>query len=225
MGVDARMCVRTKLAFTPEQIRALSWQIGAAFGTEAFYFKYPQPTPPQPALALVESYAGWDSKQELRAPRGGSLIAVSLTGRFWGPGYERGDLPQLLAISKWLEVKTGPGAQVWYGGDSSGCEGVLLDAEKRDEYWQHFLQRGNPYFERESFLKTRPPSCPLCAHPCTSVGGGGNQDFWRCSGCDWSAITIGGVLKPLGWGLPSGAFFEGKTAAEIIAEREKARGK
>ena len=225
MGIDARMCVLCTEKFSEEEVRTLSWEIGAAFGTEAFYYTYPQAEPPRPALSLIDRYEEFDSDQEMVPPRGGSLIRVELTERFWGIGYERGNLLQLLAIAKWLEVKTG--GQVWYGGDSSGARGVLFDATEREKNWKHFLEKGNPYFERESFLKTSPPECPRFAPRASSAGGGGDRDFWICSGCGWRAgSTPSTGLKPLGWGLEPGVFMGGgKTAAEIIEERKAARSK
>lgn len=219
MGVDAVMCVVSREKFSDDEICALSWQIGAAFGTEAFYFTYPQASAPRMALQVVEEeFGGWDSDQRLVAPAGGMLLRVNLTDRYWGPGYERGNLPQLLAIAKWLEVKTG--GDVWYGGDSSGAAGEKLDAEKREALWKHFLEKGNPYFQREASFNDAPaPPCPLCRHAASNCGGGRGKDFWICCGCGWRAITSTAGVQPLGWGLGAMAFSEAKTAAEVIARR------
>lgn len=52
------------------------------------------------------------------AEPGSFFLRVNLLSRYYGPGCKQGDIRTIAAIAVWIEVNI-PGAEVWYGGDSS----------------------------------------------------------------------------------------------------------
>lgn len=120
------------------------------------------------------------------------FIKASLMGRYYGPGYERGDWPALRAVITWLAHRI-PTGSVWYGGDSCGmCVSEMTpDAIKAiDEHW--FVNGRRPYVRHDSsllrmrgrgFAGTEAPICDLCHVPMAECGGSKEFDFWWCDGC------------------------------------------
>jgi len=140
-----------------------------------------------------------DSDTPIKASPGECLLELSLYGRYYGPGYERGDILTYCAIAEWLEINI-PGCEVWYGGDSSGVCAEPFHELKRRELRAHlFSSKGRDYFNR-SWMETagvRPPACSLCpgGKYCGSAfgsGGGGKYSAFHCGGCGKSVETRDG---------------------------------
>lgn len=221
MGIDARMFVRRRgEPLVEREVREIAARMCATLGHENFFLMRGdeawQEGRSRHALSIVEDtvaatlaeYAGWP---EGRAPLAGKpadrqvwvqdgppivadadeqFIEVHLFTRFYGPDYERGDWTLIRSVAEFLEVAF-PGAQVWYGGDSSGVCAELLDAEARDTMNAHFYGCGHePY--RGYFGRTGPPAetCAFCAdRPMNNVGGGQGSTFWQCDGCGLERTT------------------------------------
>lgn len=141
-----------------------------------------------------------DSEVPVKARPGECLLQVSLYGRYYGPGYERGDILTYCAIAEWLELNI-PGCEVWYGGDSSGVCVERFDELKRRELRTHlFTPKGRDYFKGMWSMHSdegygTPAACSLCpgGKYCGSRFGVG-KDFasYHCAGCGISEETRDG---------------------------------
>lgn len=124
------------------------------------------------------------------------LLSVSLWGRYYGPGYERGDPLIYCAIAEWLELNI-PGCTVYYGGD---CDGPMevFDADARLTLRQHLYSlQGRAYFTGfADGSNAKPPACSLCPNNtyCGYQTGSGLNGFaaFYCRGCDCFTSTPDG---------------------------------
>ena len=145
MGIDAKMFVRTKSTITEEQLKKLRWQIGSSIGAHQFW--------------IWEAEAGYSSDRhslelvdvihqdgpDIYPEEGETFLRVNIGTRYYGKNYERGDFPTIYMTAGWLEVNI-PGAEVWYGGDSSGVLHKKFGPEERKELLEHYLKCGHePY--------------------------------------------------------------------------------
>lgn len=91
------------------------------------------------------------------------MLSISVWSRYYGVGYERGDLLTLCAIAEWCEHNI-RGCRVFYGGDSSGVCIEPFDASRRDALKAHLWGKcGRDYYEHEkrgTFPTPKP--CGLC---------------------------------------------------------------
>lgn len=116
------------------------------------------------------------------------LLDVSVWSRFYGKGYERGDLLTICAIAEWIEANMQP-CEVWYGGDSSGVELAPFGDPARRELRQHlYSQQGRDYFSSWGTPPAQmPPKCGLCLPEETrqQYGSGMNGQYAAvsCAGC------------------------------------------
>jgi len=115
------------------------------------------------------------------------FMEVSLWTRYYGPGYERGDILTICAVAEWVEQNMQP-CEVWYGGDSSGVCAEPFPADKREEYRKLLYgPTGRDYYkwdERGTFPTPKP--CGLCVpgeNRFNRCGWGGNYVRVHCSGC------------------------------------------
>lgn len=207
MGIDATMFVRVSPPLPPEEIERIRFEMCEAFGHDKFMqWRHDEPMGSfggeRRALYVVDK---WEQDgPDIEPLPGEQFIEVSLGGRYWGPGYERGDFPFLYVLSLWLEKRFGGGATVWYGGDSSGVEAECFGDGLRREFLDHFVRVGNrPYrgdalsgavdrmaqFNKDnpglaaSFSKDKPPAtepetpiCDFCKVPLVRFGWGGTGD-------------------------------------------------
>ncbi len=198
MGIDAEMFVRYRGAKpTEEQLKLWGWDLGRAVGASNFFIR---PEEGRGALYLSRVYddagerdgerAGKEWHQDgetLHAEADEWFIQPSLVTRYYGVGYERGNWQVLVHVAEWLEQNIG--GEVWYGGDSSGVEAKLFDAQSRAELVAHALsENGRDYyggFERNAF-KT-PAPCSLCVK-----GRGMTRHGW---GPAYIAVSCGGCGK------------------------------
>lgn len=141
-----------------------------------------------------------DSDEPITANPGECLLELSLLGRYYGEGYERGDILAYCAIAEWLEANI-PGCEVWYGGDSSGVCARHFNEEMRSSLRRHlYSQNGRDYFA--SFGRysgndgiPKPMACSMCPGGkfCGNRNGfGGNFAAYSCGGCGKSFETRDG---------------------------------
>lgn len=176
MGIDAKMFVKIRdRQLTDQDIQGWLPRLCGAFGTDSFWIDPNR----RHALQLVDQ-VGQDSNEEPEIlPRPNEqFVQVSLMGRYYGVGYERGDYPFYRNLGEWLEINLQ--GEVWYGGDSSGVLFRRFDAEYRDVLWRHFCRVGHdPYLapiDRMMFEGNQAiPPCPnrLCSSDGIWVNGGG----------------------------------------------------
>jgi len=123
---------------------------------------------------------------DIVAEDGEWFLRVSLWSRYYGVGYERGDLLTICAVAEWIEFNI-PDCAVWYGGDSSGVLAEPFDAPARHKLKKHlFSLQGRDYFqhERRGSFPT-PPPCSLCipGEPRFDRHGWGATMAVNCGGC------------------------------------------
>jgi len=188
VGVDAQMLVRTRQAFKPDEVRRMSGDLAAAFGSDSFWiwddYKNEDGTIGRHALELVNEYQQ-DGDSIFPEP-GETFIEVHLGTRYYGRGYERGDVGLIIHVAAWLEANIHD-AKVYYGGDSSGICAKPFDQEARRQLFAYYAKVGHePYvggFGRFSGRDEQHPGCDFCLREMTNCGGGGGKTFYHCGGC------------------------------------------
>lgn len=126
---------------------------------------------------------------DIIADSGECLLNLNLWGRYYGPGYERGDIILYCAIAEWLEHNI-PGCEVWYGGDSSGIEAKpFTEAYRRSLRFHLYGECGKDYWQSGMLPRDTPfpKSCSLCPndrYAGVQCGWGNDYASFRCSGCD-----------------------------------------
>ena len=195
MGIDAQVLVKTKTGLSKDEIKKLSYRLGEAFGHKKFSIIRPDNDfgwEPRHCLETVQEFV--QDGPSIFPAEGEQLIEVHLWTRYYGFGYERGDLPLIFSIADWLQRNI-PDAEIWYGGDSSGVLAKLLTESEKEKLWNHFCQVGHlPHstcFDRHEF---NPPDCALCQmRPIQSGSGrGGKWGCFYCPGCGWEIETADG---------------------------------
>ena len=129
MGLDAKMFVVPRHPMTPDDFEKLEADTDNAFG------RY--------LLGGRESGLGYSCLDPDVTTNGQvDSFSVRLTGRYYSPGYERGDLPVYLALRRWFRSRL-PGCEVWYGTEEAV---ELLDDEAEQKLWDHFVRfQHRPY--------------------------------------------------------------------------------
>jgi len=164
---------------------------------EPTFLCYREDGDPEPGSEYHE-----DSDKPMKARDGECLLEVSLAGRYYGEGYERGDILTYCSIAEWFEVHI-PKCEVWYGGDSSGVVAQRFDEERRRRLRRHlYSTEGRAYFNRDWMTRAggdgcQPPPCGMCPKRgyLGSQFGTGNHGGWaafHCSGCGKSVETSDG---------------------------------
>jgi len=192
MGIDTQILVKTESKITEDQVLGWAYDLASAFGYGNFSITRPDNKwgqEPNHCLKIVERYTQDGPTIE---PRGGQIfIEAYLYTRYYGLGYERGNLSLIIGVADWLE-RTIPGAEIWYGGDSSGVSATLFDAEARESLWQHFVKVGhtpyNDYFDHGDD-GVEAPICTLCQRKLRRNGWGRNYAAFYCSGCGLCLMT------------------------------------
>ena len=189
MGIDARMLFTTKSKITDEELKLAAWDMCAVLGAAHFFTYGKRPVP----LFRVNVYE--QDGPDFVPDEGETIIEVSLVGRYYGIGYERGHLPTYLMVAEWLEHRF-PGCVVYYGGDSSGVLAEPFDASARNALLKHYLTNGHaPYVGAFGSLgggKIQPPRCKeRCVEErgAHQYGFGDNYAAFHCAGCGKSFQT------------------------------------
>jgi hypothetical protein len=178
MGIDARIVVRTRVTPTEKQVKRWAYELCAAFGYKEFFVDRKRG---QHALEIVSELD--QDGPTLRPADDETLIECNYFGRYWGPGYERGDLAEIIGIVDWLERRI-PGAEVWYGGDSSGVCAIRFDKLAREQYLEHFASdKGSAYHEKSWLGDGKPAHCDFCDVEMFAYRGGPSGTGYVCLGC------------------------------------------
>jgi hypothetical protein len=119
---------------------------------------------------------------------GETFLKVNLWTRYYGPGYERGDILTICAVAEWCELNLQP-CEIWYGGDSSGVLAKPFGAAERTAMRTHLYSKsGRDYFshyQRAGSFPT-PAPCALCVpgeNRFNRHGWGNNYVAVNCGGC------------------------------------------
>src|SRR5690242_12691729 len=167
MGIDAEMFVRTMQPLSEHAVREMAWELAEAFGAERFWI-FKRPNYERRALQIIDEWT--QDGPTLHPLPGEQFIAVAPATRYYGIGYERGDLPFLIALAEWLEARI-PSGSVWYGGDSSGVHAEPFDSGVRRQLFAHFAVHGHRPYDgdprvndgRRDFIGSREIKQPICA--------------------------------------------------------------
>lgn len=158
--------------------------------------RYREDDDPAPGTAYYQ-----DGDPILAEP-GECLLELSIWGRYYGEGYERGDLLTYCAMAEWLEINI-PGCTVYYGGDSSGVLAEPFHAQRRMELRRHlYSEAGRAYFnhelpllDRAGEVTERPAPCGMCPggiYRGSRFGYGQDYASYSCAGCGKSVETRDG---------------------------------
>lgn len=171
----------------PEQLRRAIDFSCATYDPDDWHDDDVPPTHRVPGLVWMQDGAA------ILAQPGEWLLKVSLWTRYYGVGYERGDILTICAVAEWIEANI-PDSEVWYGGDSSGIEAEPFHAAKREELRRHLYSRaGRDYFAySRNRASIQPAPCGLCipGEPrFNEFGSGANYTAVSCGGCGKSFET------------------------------------
>ena len=186
MGIDAQMFVKIRnQRLTQDEVKRLAWELGEAFGPQRFWIIKPTEwrSDFRGALTIIEEYS--QDGDTIYPAVGEQFIECHLGTRYYGEGYERGDLPLIISVAQWLEIKI-PGCEVWYGGDSSGVSATAFDAVERARLFRYFVECGHrPYhgYFSDNLGSRAAHLCQYCDQPMTQYGFGGDYQSWHCDGC------------------------------------------
>lgn len=184
MGVDAKMFIASDKIYTGDELIYLSYRLGDAVGSNIF-------------MLFDDEYKILNSNIEYlpdSLPKAKQVIEVNLSGRYYGEGYERGNLWDYIAVAIWIEENFA--IPPYYGGDSSDYLELFDDAARKKliKYW---AKAGHiPYRDRQE-RHTYQPTCPRCKVLATQFGYGGNYASWSCLGCGktWQWKSETGVVE------------------------------
>lgn len=201
MGIDARMLVRTHRKVSAEEVKQIAVRAQIAIGTDTLDVSRPGRwyKNGRHSLTLVEG--AWEQDgPDIEPENGETFVEVHLTTRFYGPGYERGNLVGILAVARYMRAAFAP-CEVWYGGDSSGVLARHLDDKYEAELWAHFMStEARRYFASFGGLGKRD------AHSvhCDFCGINANENMWSggdtghyCPSCGqhWCRYADGRVVE------------------------------
>lgn len=200
MGIDAEMLVKnvSRDLVTDDWLKEKSWRLCQAVGSKHFYLDADN------GRSAIQRARNWETESEdgtmweddspvkHEARPGECFLSVNLSSRWYGIGYERGDLLTICATAEWIEQNV-PDAEVWYGGDSSGVEMTLFGHEERSALKAHLYgDSGRDYFGSFGRISGRegkgPEPCGLCpggVYRGNQFGFGqrGQYASFSCAGC------------------------------------------
>ncbi len=219
MGIDTRILIRVKPPhLTPPEIERVSYALSSCIGADHFWlqkaeFKEGKFVPGRTALCEIlpetEEYYPEDKGKVVFRQDGDSIypepdeqfLELHLWSRYYGPGYARGNW-MVLRTTFQLLARLLPGAEIWYGGDSSGvlAEPVMIRGqptpwfEKIDNCWFDSGRESYTHTGRMWLSKGESLICPTCNHHCANIGGGGSKTFYYCYGCETNYVTSQGKV-------------------------------
>lgn len=188
MGIDARILVRVKGSPSDENLKRWSWYICEAFGANKFW-RTPVARSGDYDHKIPDGKIYRQDGPAIIAEAGETLLEVSVSTRYYGEGYTRGDIITICAVAEWIEQNV-PNCEVWYGGDSSGvCAEPFPDDVRRQHRKLLYSQEGSDYYKGRGPLATNdiPPfaACERCIpeRKPNRYGFGTDYAAYECPGC------------------------------------------
>ena len=165
-----------------DEIRRVAVSLAKCFGAGSFWIERDKD---QHALTAVDSADEW---YELPTRRPDTrLVKLHTLARYYGRGYERGDILSIIGWAELIESKW-PEARIFYGGDSGGYLGEFAP-EQRAELKRYFFDVGHePYCGHTMPGKPQPPVCEFCDLTANEHTWGMGFVRATCSGCAQSWI-------------------------------------
>ena len=190
MGVDAQMLLRTNGMFTDDEILSMAVNAYERFGDVLFVRNNESSGGKHHCITREEVYTQ-DGEGIVPEP-GETFLNVHLSGRYYGEGYERGNLPDYIMLAEYFESII-PDVKVMYGGDSSGVCAEPFDKNARAELFSYFVKVGHRPYTSGFDSKKDGEECGLCKVKMTRCGWGGNYAKWYCHGCGTTVEMRDGV--------------------------------
>jgi hypothetical protein len=189
MGVDVELVANLKdRRLTDDELLSYSVKMCVAIGADNFFIGLSNNT--DHAITRV----GADSwhRETIVYQSDDNILAVNMSRRYWGPGYERGDWPVIHYTILWIQTVL-DAREVWYGGDT-GEALELVDDKMLVSYTNKYLAGDSMnYWMRRlggSWV------CPTCRIGTSNCGGGQGDTFLHCNGCGRNYIQFAdGVVK------------------------------
>jgi hypothetical protein len=151
MGLDAQMLFRSPRLLRDDEIARLNHDLVRTFYYPLGCFGYQQQLE---KVAIAKTARGdfgdrapdvEEAGEDRRIPpqhrAGGAWYWVHLGGRYYGVGYEHGDIWGTIGIAEWLEFRI-PGVEVWYGSDTHEFL-EPFPGGVREELARHFFAVGH----------------------------------------------------------------------------------
>jgi len=187
MGVDMQMFVKNPNPLKKDEVLAISYSLCEKFSVDKFFVQRPGESSfyknGRHALEIIKQYE--QDGPTIKPQDGEQFIEVHLWTRFWGDGYERGDILLAINVAEFLETQF-PECEVWMGGDSSGINAELFDKVARAKAKKLFFKVGHaPYRENNSVGDFGGRYCGFCQHQMNQYGFGGQGNYagFICYGC------------------------------------------
>ncbi len=186
MGVDARMFAIVPVALSDEALRHVAVLMQSRIRNAGLrcdpigrYSRPPHHCLERAALADLPDnmIAALSERSPLVAPH---VLHVLWWQSYYGPRYERGDLPEILAVARFL--RTTITAEIWYGGDDRA---TLLTTQDEHDLWAHFISlQGADYFAKmgHPYEQTK-VRCDFCNLDCANNSSNGSRQGWYCVSC------------------------------------------
>ena len=188
MGIDAEIHFTTHKPLTREELANLCYRLHDCFPDETSVVRCDGRNvgPIKRHCIAASEWSEECDEGRHSTPADPCRYEVSLGGRYYGDGYERGDWPVLCAIMDWL-VRQPCVSDVFYGSDCGNFFERFADV--RDSISAIFATVGHlPYLIGK---KGDSPSCPDCGQKMWNSGWRNHRTMYSCSGCgytDWEAV-------------------------------------
>ena len=146
MGLDAQMLFRSPRRLGDEELARLNHDLVRTLYYPLGLWSYAEQLKAEP-IKHTSAYDTGIGPGEKRIPlehRAGEWYWIQLRGRYYGIGYENGDIWGFIGVAEWIEFRIA-GAQVWYGSDA---DDFLRPFPKslRVELAAHFFEVGHGEF-------------------------------------------------------------------------------
>lgn len=190
MGIDAQMLLKVNGEVSEDQVLALAVNAYERFGNVLFVWNSDDLGGKRHCITRVDRYE--QDGDDIMPEPGETFLEVHLSGRYYGEGYERGNLPGYIMLAEYFESVI-PGVKVMYGGDSSGVCAEGFGKQERDALFAHFVKVGHNPYESGFDHEHDGPDCELCKIQMIRCGWGRDYKKWYCRGCGTTIEERDGV--------------------------------
>ncbi len=156
MGLDVEMIAKVPHRLTDEEVKRVAVRMQTAFGADGILWVE---RGKHHCLSLLDPTDYKVSEAELPND-GSSYVGLNTLSRFYGPGYTRGDLVNILAVARYLRTAF-KDSEIYYGSDSGGGLS-LLDDEYEAELWSTFTSEASRDYYNHTRDDETTTVCDFC---------------------------------------------------------------
>lgn len=193
MGVDIEMIAKVPRKLTEEEVKRVAVRMQIAFGPSDSILWVDRGRHHSLSLLEPTNYKVTDSKLP---DDGSSYVGLNSLGRYYGPGYTRGNLVGILAVARYLRTAF-DGAEIYYGGDTGG--GLqLLDDKHEAELWSLFASdKSRDYYDHSRGDETT-RVCDFCEVRTNTYSWSSTECVTGCPSCGakWKYIKTSRTHVP-----------------------------